>query len=74
MEDDLNVDATAKATPTNVDMTASRIKTFTKEQLLQSKKFMHQKDLINALLEDNKSYSLDDVDKILDNFLKGDVK
>lgn len=69
MEDDLNKDTTAK-----VDINASRIKTFTKEQLLQSKKFMHQKDLINALLEANKSYSLEDVNKILDNFLKGDVK
>lgn len=67
--DNANSDNTAVAkTNSNV------VVTFTKEQILKSKKYMHHVDLINAFLDKDKTYSLQDVDKILDNFLKGDVK
>ncbi|WP_313132640.1 hypothetical protein [Anaerocolumna sp.] len=47
--------------------------TFTKQQLLKSKKYTEKKDLINALLVDDRSYSMAEVEEILNNFLKGKV-
>ena len=48
--------------------------TYTKQNLLSSKKYANQKDLINALLEDDKKYTLNEVDTILTKYLKGVVK
>lgn len=47
---------------------------FTKKQLILSKKYSDRKDLLNVLLEDNKSYSIKEVDKLIDNFMKAKVK
>lgn len=47
--------------------------TFTKQQLVTSKKYAERKDLLNALLVDDKSYSLIEVEEILNGFLKGKV-
>lgn len=47
--------------------------TFTKQQLVTSKKYEERKDLLNALLVDDKSYSLIEVEGILNGFLKGKV-
>lgn len=47
--------------------------TFTKQQLVTSKKYAERKDLLNALLVDGKSYSLIEVEEILNGFLKGKV-
>lgn len=47
--------------------------TFTKQQLITSKKYAEKKDLLNALLVDGKSYSMAEAEGILDNFLKGKV-
>lgn len=47
--------------------------TFTKQQLITSKKYAEKKDLLNALLVDSKSYSMAETEEILDNFLKGKV-
>lgn len=47
---------------------------FSKEQLLKSQKYKDERDLINALLKEDKKYSLSDVDKIIDDFMKGKVK
>lgn len=47
---------------------------FTKRQLLKSKKYQHQKDLLNAILENDKSYGTSEVDKLIDNFMKEKVK
>ncbi|MDF2881577.1 MAG: hypothetical protein K0R54_2134 [Clostridiaceae bacterium] len=69
------IDDTTSSNNTTVSQTNSNVVvTFTKEQILKSKKYMHHVDLINAFLDKDKTYSLQDVDKILDNFLKGDVK
>lgn len=48
--------------------------TFTKQQLVSSKKFAEKKDLLNALLVDDRSYSMAEVEEILDGFLKGKVR
>ena len=45
-----------------------------KEQIVSSKYYQHQRDLLNVLLEDEKAYSHADVEKIIEKFLKGKVK
>lgn len=47
---------------------------FTKESIVKSKKYSNRKDLLNALLDDKKSYSFEQVDEIIDKFMKGEVK
>ena len=47
--------------------------TFTKNQLVTSKKYSEKKDLLNALLVDDRSYTMTEVEEILNDFLKGKV-
>ena len=46
---------------------------FTKSQVLASKKFTN-KDLINAILEDDRMYTLKQVETIINDYLKRKVK
>ncbi|WP_315117768.1 hypothetical protein [uncultured Clostridium sp.] len=47
---------------------------FTKEQIINSNKFnVIEKDVLKALLED-KQYSLDEAEKVIENFNKKEVK
>ena len=48
--------------------------TFTKEKIIKFKRSSNRIDLLNALLDDNKAYTLDEVDALIDNFMKGKVK
>lgn len=48
--------------------------TFSKEQLLGSKRYSDQKDIINVLLTNEKDYSFEEVDQAIDKFMKGKVK
>jgi hypothetical protein len=48
--------------------------TFTKEKILNFKKYSHRIDLLNVLLDDGKAYTTDEVDALIDNFMKGKVK
>lgn len=48
--------------------------TFTKEQLLKSEKYANRRDVLTALLEDDKTYTLKQVDSLLDKFYKGGKK
>lgn len=47
---------------------------FTKEQLVSAKKYVHQKDLLNILLENDKTYSFKETDCLIEEFLKKEVK
>lgn len=47
---------------------------FTKKQLLKSKKYVNRQDVLNALLKDDKAYSFEEVDNILEKFYKGGNK
>ncbi len=47
--------------------------TFSRAQLLQSKKYAQQKDLLNALLIADHDYTLKEVDTMIEEFLKGKV-
>ncbi len=48
-------------------------KTFTKQALLKSIRYRHKTDLIKALLDDGKTYTLKEVDNLIKKFLKGKV-
>lgn len=43
---------------------------YTKEQILKSKKFKNRVDLIRVILQDNESYTLEEVQKEIDKFMK----
>ena len=47
---------------------------FSKSQLVKSKRFLEERDLLNALLTDNKTYSIDEVTNMISDFKKGKVK
>ena len=47
---------------------------FTKEQILASKKYSNRRDVLGAILNDNKTYTLEQVDSLLEKFMKGKVK
>ena len=48
--------------------------TYTKEQVAASKRYANRRDLVSVLLEDGKSYTLAEVDALIDKFMKGAVK
>jgi glutamyl/glutaminyl-tRNA synthetase len=47
---------------------------FSKQDFIQSKKYKKYQDVLNALLDENKMYTVKDVEKILNNFLKKGVR
>lgn len=47
---------------------------FSKAQILASAKYRVRKDLVDALLDDGKKYTMKQVDELIDNFMKGKVK
>ncbi len=46
---------------------------FTKQQIVNSKRFKDNVDLLNALLKDDKLYTLEEVNKTIEDFRKGKV-
>ena len=46
----------------------------TKEQLLNSKKYRESADIVGALLRDGESYTFKQVDALLDDFMKKEIK
>lgn len=47
---------------------------FSKASILKSKRYSNRRDALSFLLKDDESYTLEQVDDILDNFMKGSVK
>ena len=47
---------------------------YSKEQLVRSERYMHRRDLLNALLKDGAVYSIQEVDTMLEKYMKGKVK
>ena len=46
-----------------------KVAKFTKKQFVTSRKFAKHKDLVNALLDDEKTYSIKEVEDVINNFL-----
>lgn len=44
---------------------------YTKAQIYKAKRYMNKKDIITVMLEDDKRYTFDQVDKLIEQFLKG---
>ncbi|BBM48348.1 hypothetical protein JMUB3933_1864 [Leptotrichia wadei] len=47
---------------------------FVKSQIISSDKYKNRADLLNVLLEDDKEYTLSEIDKKLEDFLGREVK
>ncbi len=47
---------------------------YTKDQLIRSEKYRNQRDLLSALLDDRKVYSVTEAEEIMNQFMKGRVK
>ena len=48
--------------------------TISKQELLQAECYRGKKDLVSALLEDGRKYSLKEVDAVIEKFMKGKVR
>lgn len=47
---------------------------FSKEQLLGSESFLARRDLVDALLEEGRKYSVKETKQIIEKYMKGQVK
>lgn len=47
---------------------------FSKEQILASEKYRNNRDMVDALLEESKKYTMEQVKKLVDSYEKGRVK
>ena len=47
---------------------------FTKEQLLNSKRYADRKDIVSVLLKTEQTYSFTEVDTLIKKYMKGKVK
>lgn len=46
---------------------------FTKEQILASNKYAHRRDALGAILVDGNTYTIEQVETLLEDFMKGKV-
>jgi len=47
---------------------------FSKERLLAAKRFQDKKDIVNAILSPDKEYTVEAVEQMIENYMKGQVK
>lgn len=47
---------------------------FNKAQILKSKKYIHRRDVLSAILSDKEEYTISQIDSLLEKFMKGKVK
>lgn len=47
---------------------------FNKEQIISSKRFSKQRDLVEALLDNEKKYTMEQVNEKIHKYMKGKVK
>lgn len=50
------------------------VQEFSKEQMISSKRFSKQRDLVEALLDDEKKYTMEQVNEKIHKYMKGKVK
>lgn len=61
------------ATAKKEETTTKVVSSFSKEQILSAVKFANRRDLLSVVLEDGKTYTVEDVQKEIDKFMKGKV-
>lgn len=66
--------ATRKKAATAQEPTITAPVVFPKERVLTFKRYADRRDLLSVLLEDGKEYTHDQVQNLIDNFMKGKVK
>lgn len=47
---------------------------FSKTQLVRCARYRDRRDLVDALLDDSKKYTMEQVDKMIEKFMEGEVK
>ena len=47
---------------------------YTRGQILASARYRNRKDLVSALLEEGRTYTMEEVDRQVNRFMKGEVK
>lgn len=47
---------------------------FTKQQVLASARYRYRRDLVSALLDDGRTYTIAEVGQMVDSFMKGKVR
>lgn len=60
-----------EAAPENVREKGKR---FSKEQLLASERFRERRDIVDALLDNGRQYTVKDVEEAIGRYMKGRVK
>lgn len=73
MADNNTIENKAQAKKESTENKSDETK-FAKSQIIGSDKYKNRADLLNVLLEDDKEYTLSDVDKKLEEFLGKEVK
>lgn len=64
----------AKKNKAEVQSSATVEQKFSKAQILASAQYANRRDLVDALLDDNKKYTKSEVGQLVDKFMKGQVK
>lgn len=54
--------------------TEKAVAAYSKEQLAASKRYATKRDIISALLENGKTYTFDEVDALIEKYMKGKVR
>lgn len=52
---------------------AAGMKVFSKKQILAAARYENRRDLAEALLEEDRNYTMEEVDKMMSDFMKGRV-
>lgn len=47
---------------------------YTKESILNSKKYSERKDILSVILKEDEEYTSNDIDNILNKFMKGAIE
>jgi hypothetical protein len=65
---------TKTTAPETAETEKAAVVSFNKEQILSAKKYADRRDLLTVLLSDDRAYTLAEVDQLIENFMKKEVK
>lgn len=55
------------------DDSVQTVQKYGKEQIVSAKRYAGKQDLLNAILESGQAYTFEQVDKLIEKFMKGKV-